>query len=159
MNRDQKSPAGRSAGRRSATSARPGTFDGYLAHLDAEKRSALEEIRRVVRSAAPEAEECISYGLPGYRLSGRFLLALGAGVRHCALYLGSTVRRHRTELRGYDTTGRGTIRFSPDRPLPATLVRKLVRARIAERKTSAAGRARSRGSGPRAIRSHPAARR
>ncbi len=113
--------------------AGPVTIDEYLAPLSAEKRAALEKLRRAIRSAAPGAEECISYRIPAFRLGGRLLVAFGAAAKHCAFYAGAfPVRAHRDELRGYDAS-KGTIRFQADRPLPARLVRKLVKTRIAER--------------------------
>ena len=113
--------------------ARPKTFDAYLAALGRDQRTALEKLRKVIRSAAPRAEEYIGYGLAAFRLDGRPLVALGATAKHCAFYLmsGSTVAAHEEDLEGYDTS-KGTIRFPPDKPLPAALVRKLVKARIAE---------------------------
>jgi uncharacterized protein YdhG (YjbR/CyaY superfamily) len=108
-------------------------MEEYLAALSEESRTALERLRKIIRSTAPKAEECISYGLAAFRLDGRPLVAMGATAHHCALYLmsGSTVEAHQDALRGYDTS-KGTIRFQPDCPLPTALVRKLVRARIAE---------------------------
>jgi uncharacterized protein YdhG (YjbR/CyaY superfamily) len=82
--------------------------------------------------AAPKAEECISYQLPAFRLNGKFLVAYGAATNHCAFYPGSTVKALKDELKSYDTS-KGTIRFSADKPLPAALVRKVVRLRIEER--------------------------
>jgi uncharacterized protein YdhG (YjbR/CyaY superfamily) len=116
-----------------AKSVKPQTIDEYLAPLSSEKRAALEKLRRAIRSAAPEAEECISYQIPTFRLGGRMLVSFGAWVNHCALYAGvHPVKAHKDELKGYDTS-KGTIRFQADSPLPATLVRKLVKTRIAER--------------------------
>jgi uncharacterized protein YdhG (YjbR/CyaY superfamily) len=108
------------------------TVDEYLARLSDDKRAALQKLRKTIRAAAPRAEECISYQLPAYRLNG-MLVAFGATANHCAFYpmSASTVTAHREELRDYDTN-KGTIRFQPDNPLPASLVRKLVKARIAE---------------------------
>jgi uncharacterized protein YdhG (YjbR/CyaY superfamily) len=113
-------------------SAKPQTIDEYLAPLNNEKRSALEKLRRAIKSAAPKAEECISYQLPAFRIGGRMLVAFGAATNHCAFYPGAhPVEAHKNELKAYDTS-KGTIRFHAARPLPATLVRKLVRTRIAE---------------------------
>ena len=111
---------------------KPQTIDEYLAELSADKRSALESLRKTIRAAAPGAEECISYGLAAFRLNG-MLVGFGATAKHCAFYLlsGTTVDAYKKELAGYDTS-KGTIRFQPDRPLPAALVRKLVKARVAE---------------------------
>jgi len=108
------------------------TTDEYLAALSADRRAALEQLRETIRAAAPDAEECISYQLPAFRQNG-MLVAFGATENHCAFYLMSStiVEAHREELKGYDTS-KGTVRFQPDRPLPAELVRKLVAARITE---------------------------
>ena len=112
---------------------KPKTVDDYLATvLDADKRAALQKLRQTIKSAAPKAEECISYQIPAFRLNG-MLVGFGATKSHCAFYLmsASTVEAYKNELEEYDTS-KGTIRFQPDSPLPAALVRKLVKARIAE---------------------------
>src|SRR5262245_56490967 len=112
------------------TKAKTGTIDAYLATLSSDKRAALERLRKTIRDAAPGAEECISYQLPAFRLDGRALVAFGATAKHCAFFpmSGTTVQAHAAELARYDTS-KGTIRFQPHDPLPAPLVRKLVRAR------------------------------
>jgi uncharacterized protein YdhG (YjbR/CyaY superfamily) len=111
---------------------KPTTIDEYLAALGADERAALEKLRQTIRSVAPEAEECISYQIAAFRLNG-MLVGFGATANHCALYLMSAtmVESHKDELKGYDTS-KGTIRFQPDEPLPASLVRKLVKARLEE---------------------------
>jgi uncharacterized protein YdhG (YjbR/CyaY superfamily) len=111
----------------------PKTIDEYLATLSDEKRAALEKLRKTIKAVAPKAEECISYRLPAFRLHGKMLVAFGATANHCAFYpmSSSTVEAFKDELKGYDTS-KGTIRFQADKPLPASLVRKLVKARIAE---------------------------
>ena len=112
--------------------APPGSIDAYLAALVPGKRTVLQKLRREIRAAAPDAEECISYGIPAFRLRGKLLVAFGAAAMHCAFYPGAyPLRVHAGEVEGYDTS-RGTIRFSPEKPLPASLVRKLVKARVAE---------------------------
>jgi uncharacterized protein YdhG (YjbR/CyaY superfamily) len=113
-------------------SKKPKTIDEYLVAVGPDKRAALEKLREAIQTAAPKAEECISYGLPAYRLNGRFLVAFGAAARHCAFYPGSIVQDFKEELKGYETS-KGTIRFPANKPLPGALVRKLVKARIAER--------------------------
>jgi uncharacterized protein YdhG (YjbR/CyaY superfamily) len=116
-----------------ATAAKPQTIDEYLAPLSREKRAALQKLRRAIKSAAPKAEECISYQMPAFRLGRRMLVWFGAGANHCAFYPGAfPIQAHKDELKSYRTS-KGTIRFPADRPLPATLVRKLVKTRIAER--------------------------
>ena len=112
---------------------KPDTIDDYLATLSADKRAALETLRRTIKSAAPEAEECISYSLPAFRLDGKLLVGFGASSNHCAFYpmSGATVKTLASDLTGYETS-KGTIRFDPRRPLPARLVRKVVKTRMAE---------------------------
>ena len=109
--------------------AKPRTIDEYLAALSNDKRAALEWLRRIIRVAAPRAEECISYGLPAFRLDGKGIACFGAAANHCAIY--GAVGAHKDELEAFDTS-KGTIRFQPDDPPPGTLVRKLVKARIAK---------------------------
>ena len=118
-------------GPRPRTKAKIKTVDEYLAALSSDKRAALEGLRKTIRAAAPRAEECISYQLPAFRLNGKMLVWFGASANHCAFYPGAVVEAHKDELEEYDTS-KGTIRFQPDNPLPATLVRKLVKARIAK---------------------------
>jgi uncharacterized protein YdhG (YjbR/CyaY superfamily) len=97
--------------------------------VSADKRAALETLRKNIKAAAPKAEECISYGVPAFRLNGKFLVAYAAAKSHCAFYPGAVIE-HLKELKDYDTS-KGTIRFPADKPLPAALVRKLVMLRIA----------------------------
>jgi uncharacterized protein YdhG (YjbR/CyaY superfamily) len=109
------------------------SFDAYLAALDDDQRTALEKLRKAIKAAAPRAEEYIYYGLPAFRLDGQGLVAMGAAAKHCALYpmSSATIAAHRADLKEYDTSP-GTIRFPCDKPLPAALVKKVVKARIAE---------------------------
>ena len=111
----------------------PHTIDEYLASLSTENRTALENVRRAVHAVAPKAEECISYGMPAFRLNGKLIAGFKAAASHCSFHpmSGDTVATLEADLAGYDTS-RGTIRFSARAGLPSTLVRKLVRARIAE---------------------------
>jgi uncharacterized protein YdhG (YjbR/CyaY superfamily) len=113
--------------------AKPKTIDDYLAALSADQRAALEKLRKVIKAVAPKAEECISYQIPAFRLDERMLVGFGATPSHCAFYpmSASTVEAHKDELKDYETS-KGTIRFQADQPLPVALVRKLVKARIAE---------------------------
>jgi len=113
--------------------AKPQTIDEYLALLSNEQRAALEKLRRAIKSAAPKAEECISYELPSFRLGGKLLVSFGAWAKHCAFYAGaSPVEAHKHELKAYKTS-KGTIRFQADSPLSASLVRKLVKTQIAKK--------------------------
>ena len=111
----------------------PQTIDEYLASQSTENRAALEKVRRAVHAAAPGAEECISYGMPAFRLNGKLIAGFRASANHCSFHpmSGDTVATLKADLARYDTS-RGTIRFAARAGLPATLVRKLVKARIAE---------------------------
>ena len=115
--------------------AKPTTVDEYLAGVrDEDKRAALQQLRRMIHAAAPNATECISYRIPTFRQDG-MLVGFGATRNHCAFYLLSStiLAAFKRDVEGYDTST-GTIRFQPERPLPAALVRKLVKARIRENK-------------------------
>jgi uncharacterized protein YdhG (YjbR/CyaY superfamily) len=116
--------------KRTKTTAKPQTIDDYLATVSPDQRAALNKLRRTIRTAFPRADECISYGMPAFRLDGRVVAWIGAGANHCAFYPGGVVDAFKRELAAYDTS-KGTIRFQPDHVLPATLVRKLIKARIA----------------------------
>ncbi len=113
------------------TRAKPKTIDAYLAALSEDKRAALQRLRKLIAACAPDAEECMSYQLPAFRLDGKVLVWFGAGANHCALYPGAVLDAFEAELQRYDTS-KGTVRFQPSSPLPANLVRKLVKARIAK---------------------------
>jgi uncharacterized protein YdhG (YjbR/CyaY superfamily) len=111
---------------------RPSTIDDYLAGVSDDKRTALEKLRRTIKGAAPRAEECISYSIPAFRLDGRVLVFFAAAKLHCSFFPGAyPIEVLKDELKGYSIS-KGTVRFDPSKPLPATLVRKLVKARITE---------------------------
>jgi uncharacterized protein YdhG (YjbR/CyaY superfamily) len=108
------------------------TIDEYLAGVSPEQRAALETLRAQIQAAAPGAEECISYGQPAFR-EGRVVCGFGATKKHCALYLFSdtTLDAFADDLDGFSVS-KGTIRFQPESPIPASLVKKLVEARLGE---------------------------
>lgn len=108
------------------------TVDDYLQSLPADMRKALEQLRQQIRSVAPEAEEVLSYGIPAFKFKG-MLVSFGAAKHHCGFYVMSPglMTALKDELAPYDTAT-ATIRFPADQPLPATLVKKIVAARIAE---------------------------
>jgi uncharacterized protein YdhG (YjbR/CyaY superfamily) len=105
----------------------------YLAKVPEPARSTLNKIRAVIRAAAPvEATEAISYGVPAFQYKGA-LIGFGASSNHCALYPMSpaVIVAFHDELKDFHTS-KGTIRFPVDKPFPAALLKKLVKARIAE---------------------------
>ena len=113
--------------------ASPTSVDAYLAALPEERRGPMEQLRVAVRAAAPDAEEVITYKMPGLRLAGRFLVSYDAFAKHYSLFPASDGVRAALgeELTPY-LSGRGTIRFPANRPLPLDLVRRIVEARVAE---------------------------
>jgi len=118
--------------------APPATVDEYLAALAAEERIALGNLRAVIRSSAPQATESIAYRIPSYTYRG-YLVGIGAQKDHLAFYVSSPplLEAHASELSAFDV-GKGCIRFPASRPVPKSLVRKLVLARVAENEARAA---------------------
>lgn len=111
------------------------SIDEYLATRPKDQRVALEKLRKAIHAAAPKAVECISYQMPAFRLDGKMLVYFAAWANHCAFYPGPyPLEVHKEELRKYDCS-KGTLRFPADKPLPAALVRRLVKTRIAQRKS------------------------
>ena len=115
---------------------KPQTIDEYLATTKPDQRRTLAKLRKTIHAVAPKAEECISYGIPAFRLNGRSLVFFGAWANHCSFYPGSskTLKNFQSDLKGFQVS-KGTIRFSCDNPLPTALIKKLVKARIAEKRT------------------------
>lgn len=102
--------------------------DEYIAHAPKETRSKLKALRAKIRSAAPKADERISYGMPHYAYHGR-LIYFRVAKHHIGIYIpGGVLAEHKRELRDYETT-HATVRLPLDKKLPVALIRKLVRAR------------------------------
>ena len=113
--------------------------DEYLAGVPKEARATLEKLRKTIKAAAPMASEGISYQMPMYKHHG-MVVGFAAFKNHCSLFPGSAVMdAHKEELKRYDTS-KGTIRFPASQPLPAALVKKLVKARIQENEARAAAK-------------------
>jgi uncharacterized protein YdhG (YjbR/CyaY superfamily) len=108
--------------------AKPKTIDQYLAGIPDDARAALEKMRKAIKAAAPDAAEGLGYGMPSFKYRGRPLIYMAASKNHCALY-GPAVVEFQEDLTGYDAS-KGTIRFPPNKPLPAALVKKLVKSRM-----------------------------
>lgn len=113
------------------------SVDDYLAAVPEEARAVLEALRRTIRDAAPKAEEAISYQIPSFKYHGP-LVFFAAFKNHCSFYVASksVMKTFSSELKPYDTSGT-TIHFSAENPLPATLVKKIVKARIEENEARA----------------------
>jgi uncharacterized protein YdhG (YjbR/CyaY superfamily) len=110
----------------------PHLVDAYLRGIPPRPRAALQRLRRTIRAAAPGAEELISYRLPAFRFHG-MLVWYGAFEDHLSFFVGSTRvrRRFSAELKSFES-GKGTLHFTPELPLPDALVTRLVKARVAE---------------------------
>ncbi len=112
----------------------PKDVDEYLASVPEPARSTLNRVRAVIRSVVPaEATEAISYGIPTFKYKGG-LVAFAAFTNHCSLFPMSyaVIKTFKKELKDF-TVSKGTIRFPPDEPLPAALLKKMVKARLAEK--------------------------
>lgn len=109
----------------------PTNIDEYLATVSDEHRAALEKLRKQIRAAAPKAEECISYQVPTFRQNG-VLVSFAAFKDHCSFFPGAApIEAHMDELKNFQLS-KGTIRFQPDKPIPAALIRTMVKERIAQ---------------------------
>ena len=106
------------------------THDAYLATLPEDQRAALETLRAQIRQAAPDAREVFSYGVPAFRVGpgkGKVLVGYAAMKAHCGFYVfeGDLVARFAERLAGY-SIAKGTVRFTPDHPIPPELVAEMV---------------------------------
>jgi uncharacterized protein YdhG (YjbR/CyaY superfamily) len=114
------------------------TVDEYISSFSGKHKKLLSEMRKVIKSEVPDAEEVISYNMPAYKLHG-ILVYYAAWAEHIGFY-GATANLNaifENELKDYDTS-KGTIKFPLDQPLPAALIRKMVRYRAEENKQKAA---------------------
>ena len=125
---------GKSGKRGSAAKGKgaPKSIDEYLAGVPEPARSTLNKVRAAIRSAAPrEATEIISYGIPAFKHKG-VLVWFAAFANHCSLFpTASVIETFKSELKGF-ATSKGTIQFPTDKPLPAALVKKMVKVRVAQ---------------------------
>ena len=106
-------------------------IDSYLAEQDDADRDALERLRRSIRAVVPDAEECISYGMPAFRLGGKVIAGFAAFKTHLSYlpHSGSVLPAMAEELAGYTQT-KGSLHFTADHPLPDTLVASLIATRL-----------------------------
>ena len=122
----------------------PADTDAYLAALDPARRAALQALREAIRSVVPEAEETISYGVPGYRLDGEMVAGFAAATRHLGYYPHSgrvldAIASATPELLEGLSWSKGTLRLPIDRPVPRALVEALIAARLADIETRRGG--------------------
>jgi uncharacterized protein YdhG (YjbR/CyaY superfamily) len=133
----KSSTAGAARNERSdmAMKRRPATIDEFLKGIPKDRRRALKDLRQKILFAIPEAQECISYRMPAFRLNGVVVAGFSATAKGCSYFpfSGSTLNTLRDVLSRYEQT-KSSLHFSPDDPLPLTLVRKLIKTRIAETK-------------------------
>lgn len=107
------------------------SVDEYLASVPAPFRALLREVRRGIRSAAPKATESITYGIPTYKQDGQRLIYFSAAAKHCAIHMIRKKELDEAKRLGFGV-GRGSIRFTPEKPLPTGLLTRIVKARLAE---------------------------
>jgi uncharacterized protein YdhG (YjbR/CyaY superfamily) len=114
---------------------KPADIDEYLESIPDDRRKALQDLRKKIRAALPKAEECISYGLPAFRVEGGVVAGFQAASWGCSYFpfSGRTLTTMKAELKAYEQT-KGSLHFPANKPLPATLVKKLIRVRLAELK-------------------------
>jgi uncharacterized protein YdhG (YjbR/CyaY superfamily) len=109
---------------------KPTNTDEYLARLPADQRKALQSLRKQILAAVPGAEEGFGYGVPSFKYNGHPLLYMGAAKEHLGIY-GSVPPGFKEQLKDFNVS-KGTIRFTLEKPLPAELVKAIVRAKVAE---------------------------
>ena len=118
-----------------AMNRNPKSIDGYLKGLPENRRQALKDLRKTILSIIPEAQECISYRMPAFRVNGMVVAGFAATTKGCSYFPfgGSTLKTFGPLVSRYEQT-KSSLHFSPEAPLPLTLVRKLIKTRIAETK-------------------------
>jgi len=114
----------------------PDTVDEYLAALPEKERTVLSNIRKTIKATAPKAEEVIGYGMPGYKYHG-MLVYFAAFKNHCSFFPGTSMLEHfGEEVKKYKTS-KGTLQFTVDKPIPSTLVKKIVKTRMKQNEANA----------------------
>lgn len=109
------------------------SVDEYLSSIPDDARMVLESLRTLIKSIVPDVTETISYGMPTFKYKGKAFAGFAAFKEHCSYFpmSGSVVEKLKGDLKSYTTT-RGTVHFPIDKPLPATLVKKLIKTRLSE---------------------------
>ena len=118
---------------KSSNSNSPENIDAYIAGFPKDMQVILQKVRETIRRAAPGAEETISYNMPTFKLNGNYLIHFAGWKRHISLYpFPSGAEDFLKEATGYKTSGKGTIQFPVNKPLPVNLITKIVKYRIKE---------------------------
>jgi uncharacterized protein YdhG (YjbR/CyaY superfamily) len=119
-------------------------IDAYLAKLEEPKRTTLRDLRQTIHDVIPDAEQCISYGVPGFRLHGKVVAGFAAFTNHLSYlpHSGSVLSVLADDLAGYVSTP-GSLHFPVDQPMPRSLVEKLIEVRLREVRQRGASRSAS----------------
>ena len=119
-------------------------LDAYLANLEEPKRTTLRELRQTIHAVIPDAEQCISYGMPAFRLHGEVVAGFAAFTNHLSYlpHSGSVLSELADDIAGYVSTS-GSLHFPIDQPLPRPLVEKLIEVRLRQRRRRGASRSAS----------------
>lgn len=117
---------------KTAKKSPPETIDAYIAGFPHEIQQHLEQIRKQIKKTAPVAEEYISYGMPAFRLEGKYLIYFAAHKKHVGLYPVPDAPEFQEDYASYKTTGKGTIQFPNDRPMPLGLISRIINYRISK---------------------------
>ena len=112
---------------------KPKDIDEYIARFPADTQEILEQIRATIKKVVPEAEETISYGIPTFNLKGTYLIYFAAYKKHIGFYpVPSGIDEIDKEFASYKTSGKGTIQFPLNKPMPLDLIIKLVKFKVKE---------------------------
>jgi uncharacterized protein YdhG (YjbR/CyaY superfamily) len=113
---------------------KPNNIDEYIAGFDIETQKLLKQVRATIKKAAPDAEETISYSIPSFNLNGKYLVYFAAFKNHIGLYPVPTKEKSfEKDFASYKTSGKGTIQFPLNKPMPLSLITKIVKFKIKER--------------------------
>ena len=114
----------------------PATVDEYMAELPEKEKTVLSNLRKTIKATAPKADEVIGYGMPGYKYHG-MLVYFAAFKNHCSFFPGTAMLgKFEDEVKPYQTS-KGTLQFTVDKPIPATLVKKIVKERMRQNELNA----------------------
>lgn len=121
--------------------AKPASVDDYLKSVPADQRTALQNLRKLIFATVPNVQELISWSMPSYKYAGKLLVGFAAFNQHCSLFTcsGTFLQAYQKEVEKYGGT-KSCLHFTPAMPLPATLVKKILKERMKENELKAAGK-------------------